>query len=200
MLQKLKIIILASLLIFILKPVDIYALGPFNIDIHASAGSGSARFENKTAGKPVTYQYGLGTTLGYSFVPLLYLGASFDYLKMVQITDISNEWGNRKGTRLNYLSPTVGLKFLNLHLKLDYQLLGKYTLDLKDTGGNEISYESPKGYRAYLGYRVFTTSEIGGFYEKLLYGKEVKGTTKTTLADKQKMEVKQIGLMYLLSF
>lgn len=180
--------------------LNVLALGPFHLDFHGGFGKGAARFENAEKSKPVTYQYGAGATLGYKFGMLLYAGASFDYYKMIQTTDANSTWGNRKGTRMNLLSPTLGFRVAGLHLKLDYQFMGKYTLDKKDSGGSEVFYESPKGYRAYLGYRFFVLNELGIFYEKVTYEKETIGSNESKLSDGNLMEVSQIGLMFTIPF
>ncbi len=189
-----KTFTLAALL-WIIAPMQAHALGKFHFDLHAGLGKGSARYENKTKDKPVTYQYNAGATLGYKFLTLLYAGLSADYYYMIQTTKASSEWGNRKGTRYNLISPTLGFLTAKLHLKYDYQFKGKYTMAKKDSSGKEVYFEDPKGHRFYLGYRFHTFYELGLMYEKVLYEKQIIGTTESKLADDRKMEVKQIGLM-----
>lgn len=195
--MTIRTIIFFIMSLFLIAPKAM-ALGPFHIDFHVSAGKGSAKFEDKTEDKPTTWQYGAGATVGYKFWRVLYFGVSADYFKIVQTTDVSSEWGNRKGTRMNLASPTIGLKGGGFHLKYDYQLLGKYELDKQDSSGNDVHYEDPAGHRFYLGYRLGILYEVGLMYEKLTYETEVVGESERELTNK--MELKQIGLVLTFSF
>ncbi len=183
-----------------MAPQKAMALGPFHVDFHAGVGKGSARYENKTKGKPVTYQYNLGTTIGYKFWNYFYFGGSADYYFMIQTTKTNSEWGNRRGTRTNILSPTLGILTNKLHLKYDYQHWGTYTMEKKNTSGQEVSFEDPKGHRLYLGYKFDTYYEFGLMYEKVLYEKQITGGSEVKLNDDRMMEVKQIGLLLSLVF
>jgi hypothetical protein len=175
-----------------------------NFDLHVGFAKGSARFANaKTPGKPVTFQYNVGATYRYPLAEVFYVGASADFNYVIQATDVAGEWGNRRGSRMNYFSPTVGIVAGKLHLKYDYQFLGRYTLDKKDSTGNEVYYTKPKGHRVYLGYKFGESYELGLAYEKVDYKKEVlEKTTKTEteLSDTKLMQVKHIGLMAVLAF
>lgn len=169
-----------------------YALGPLHLDLHASAGYGKAAAESESE-SPTTTQYNVGTTLGWKFLAM-YGGVSADYYMVNQLTKPNNTFGNRKGKRTNLLSPTIGFRLANLHLKLDYQLMGKYDLDKTTTGGEKVTYESPKGMRAYLGFRYSPMMELGGFYETVTYKEEKIGSTTTELTNK--MKITQFGLAW----
>ena len=173
-----------------------YALGPLHLDLHASAGYGKAAVESESE-SPTMTQYGVGTTIGWNFFAL-YGGVSADYYMVNQLTKPNDTFGNRKGKRTNLLSPTVGVRMANLHLKFDYQFMGKYDLDKTTTGGEKITYESPKGMRGYLGYKYSPMLELGAFYETVSYEEEKSGSTTTKLTNKLKLT--QIGLAWNVIF
>ncbi len=171
-----------------------YALGPLHLDLRGTIGYGKSQVEGEPE-SPTTMQYGVGTTLGYKFLPF-YFGASADYSMVTQLTE-PGSFGNRKGKKMNLLSPTIGVRLIKFHLKFDYQILGTYTLDKKTTGGQEVSYEDPKGMRGYIGYRYSPLAEVGVFYETVSYGKEKVGSSETELTNK--MKVNQMGLAWLIA-
>ncbi len=173
-----------------------FAAGPFHLDLHASAGYGKAEVENASE-SPSMVQYGVGTTLGWHFLPLLYAGISADYFMVTQLTKPNNSFGNRKGSRTNLASPTIGLNAGNFHLKFDYQILGTYTLGKKTSGEQKVSYETPTGMRVYLGYKYAPTLEWGAFYETVSYKKEKVGDSESELTNK--MKISQIGLAWMWS-
>ncbi len=169
-----------------------YALGPLHLDLHAAVGYGKAAAESESE-SPTTTQYNVGTTVGWKFL-VMYGGVSADYYMVNQLTKPNNTFGNRKGKRTNLLSPTLGFRLANIHLKLDYQLMGNYNLDKTTTGGEKVTYESPKGMRAYLGFKYSPMTEIGGFYETVSYEEEKIGASTTKLTNKLKLT--QFGLAW----
>lgn len=185
-----KISLIAALLLI---SANALALGPFYVDFHGSAGKATMEVKDEKK-SPDGYQYGVGSTIGWKFA-FIYLGASADYYKVAQTTKPNDSFGNRGGTRTNLLSPTLGLALGNLRFKFDYQMMGDYKLEKKTNGGEAVSYEEPKGYRGYAGYRLGAFTEAGVFYETVDYAKEKIGSSKKKLDNK--MNVSQFGLMFL---
>ena len=171
-----------------------YALGPLYLDLHGAAGYGKAAVKSESE-SPKTIQYNAGTTLAFKFFPF-YVGASADYYMVSQLTKPNDTFGNRKGTRTNLLSPPIGVSLANFNLKFDYQFMGQYELDKETTGGDKITYESPKGMRVYLGYRYSPMLELGAFYESVRYGEEKTGSSTTKLTNE--LEISQIGIAWTL--
>jgi len=145
-------------------------------------------------------QYGIGTTIGLGFYPFI-LGVSADKYLVNQMSDVKSPYGNRKGSRTNIFSLTIGLNIMSFILKADYQFMGNYNLDKKNIEGLEIKYETPKGLRFYLGMQfefMPLAGKLGFFYESVDYEKEIVGANESILSNK--MNIKQIGLMAQFDF
>lgn len=188
--NKIKLIFIICLAFLSQKT---FAAGPLHLDLHASAGYGKAEVESASE-SPSMVQYGVGTTLGWKFFPLLYAGVSADYYLVTQLTKPNSSFGNRKGKRMNLASPTVGIDTGKLHLKFDYQLLGTYDLDKTTSSGQKVGYAKPTGMRVYLGYRYAPTLELGAFYETVSYKEEKVGDATSELTNK--LKISQIGLAW----
>jgi len=176
-----------------------HALSPIYLDIHGSVGKGVAEVEQEAV-SPDIIQYGAGTTIGLNYF-LFFVGASFDYYLLEQMSEVKTPYGNRKGVRTNLFSPTIGISLPKLTLKFDYQLKGDYELSKKTASNQILKYESPSGYRIYFGYGFGFMpfgSELGFFYENIEYEKEITETTEVELTNK--LVVNQVGLMFNLSF
>ncbi len=150
------------------------------------------------ADSPTLLQPGGGATLGWRFASLLILGVSSDYRAINHMSDVTPQVGNRRGTRFNIVSPTLGIQAGKFLLKGDYQFLGNYKLGNQTVEGADMTFKSPSGFRASLAYALADHVYTGLYYETINFGKQ-EVSTGTEIELSKKLNVWQIGAVLTFS-
>ena len=169
----LSILILWISLIVFANPIfasHAFRLSGFYLDINGFGGyTGTTVASDDTT--PKLAQFGLGFTGAYQMSDNSFAGLSSDYRFINQYSAVIESVGNRKGTRWNIISPTIGVQMNHWTLKGDFQFLGNYELAKQTSTGSKITYKRPLGGRITALY-PFLDAEIhtGLYFEYLSFG------------------------------
>ncbi len=173
-------IIVKKILVFVIASIlSIESAYALHLEVFGAAGYGKSKVETETK-SPNIGAYQLGGTVGYDFFPLFYVGVTGGVESIIQFSDTTNSYGNRKGTRSD-LSPTLGFVFLGLHAKYEYKLWGDYKLSKKNSTNQEITYKSPSGHRFSLQVPVFPMIKLGVYFETIQFDEIDQGGTESAL-------------------
>ncbi len=94
--------------------------------------------------------------------------------------------------------------------RLDYQFQGNYKLAYRNSGGQEIVYEKPRGFRGELHLCLIRGKEryyklagkcfvyTGAYYERLKFKDERVGNTVSNMTSP--LELQQVGLLMGVGF
>lgn len=129
-------------------------------------------------------------------------GASGEYALVKQLTDpakVSNS--NTQGKYLA-IAPLFGFEFSSFKLlfKFPKVLSGDYTLDQKNSSGQEVKYKDAKILGAQLQMMTGASTFLGVEYQKLTYQKINMAGTDTTLSSSAYLNLSTISLMYGISY
>ena len=120
---------------------------------------------------------GIGFTAGYHFSNFYFVGVTSDFRTEGQYSDIVSTVGDLNGNRWNIVSPTVGVRWEKLVLKLDAQLFGDYRISHSSGLGEAITYMHPFGGRLVALYPMVDKIHVGAQYEMVTYGRKASSLT-----------------------
>lgn len=139
-------------------------------DLYLDAG-GFAGYSTTINAKPELMQSGIGFTAGiWAFPEFLFAGITTDFRVINQYSSVTAS-GNMKGTRFSSFAPTVGARWKGMLLKLDAQLIGRYSMSSTTIGGADAAYRSPLGARLTGLVPVWERVHAGASLEYVTFGK-----------------------------
>lgn len=141
--------------------------------------------------------YAVDGSLGISYLGVL-LGVSGEYVMIRQLTKpntVSNI--NSQGT-LKGIYPMVGYDFLMFRIlaKLPSALIGEYTLEKKNSSGQEVIYKDADELGIQLNYKSSPITFWGLEYQSLKFKKMSVAGTESTLADAKQFKMKSYSILY----
>ena len=138
------------------------------VDLIGSWGYAS-RSVSGTDEAPLLFTWTVGTTVLWDINNSVALGISHDARIINQHSDVVLSVGNSRGTRYNFLSPTIGLFLGSFTLKADVQYFGSYSLSNVTQSGSELEFGSPIGGRLRVSYLAKSWFGIGIVFESVTF-------------------------------
>lgn len=185
-----KNLVITLLLIFFNYEVKAFLIEPY---VFTSYGEASHPNESES---PKMFAHGIGTSLLFSPLSLIYLGASADYRLYNQFSKVKSPYGNRTGKRLG-IYPTLALRLGPIFFKYYYHILGDYKLDNATSGGEKLTYTDVSGHSFWLSYPMFPTLRLGVFYEMEKFSKYENGSNETDLTkSNNELEFNKFGIFF----
>lgn len=163
-------------------------LGMFKYQ-NATFGSGDSAVAKSRTMKG----FGGDAIAGINFGPAL-IGLGGDYVTWFQSTDKADAGNSDLSGYSQNLYGTAGFAFSRLLILGKYNFQSTYKVKPKDASGQKIRYEDPSGsYSATLIYRPGGKWFFGVEYSHLIFTKEERGSTNTTLSGDKKMKLEAVG-------
>ncbi len=183
-----KKLIVCLFLLFQVIETKAFLLEPY---LFTSYGEASHPNESES---PSMFAHGVGASLLFSVLPMVYLGASADYRLYNQSSDVMSPYGNRTGKRLA-MSPTLGIKVGPVFFKYYYHLAGDYELDNKTDAGTKVTYTDVSGHSFWLSIPMAPLLRVGAFYEMESFDTSENGSVETDLSSSNnQLEFNKYGL------
>lgn len=177
-------------LFLILQVIEVKAI---LLEPYVFSSYGKAAHPNESE-SPTMVAHGLGTSLLFEAIPMIYIGASADYRFYNQLSTVKSPYGNRTGKRLA-ISPTLAVKIGPVLFKYYYHLLGDYKLDNATSSGSKVTYKGVTGHTFWLSMPIAPMLRIGAFYELEKFGKSQTGSVETDLkAANNQLKFNKYGL------
>lgn len=162
------------------------------------AGYGSTvSTDTTTVPKTTMASYALDGSLGLSFFGVM-LGASGEYALARQQTKPSKVSNiNSQGT-LKGVYPMIGYDFLMFRLiaKLPTALISEYTLEKKNSAGQEVKYIDADELGIQLNYKSSPITFWGLEYQTLKFKKQSVAGTESTLTSAKQFKMTTYSILY----
>ncbi len=129
---------------------------------------------------PTMFGHGIGGSVLFSALPIVFLGVSADYRLYNQSSEVKSPYGNRTGKRLA-ISPTLGVKLGPVFFKYYYQMYGDYELDNATDSGSKVTYSDVSGHSFWLSIPIAPLLRAGAFYEMEKFDTSINGSNETDL-------------------
>ena len=160
---------------------------PFFAEAHGSLGYSSSTAQSGYS-SPALAQFGIGAMGAYEYQNKWLAGLSSDYVFMNQYSSIGSTAQNYKGHRWSILAPTVGMKYLDAIVTIDFEFLGSYVLSATSRYGGNASYKSPMGFKLKGMVPIWNQVIAGLQFEYLAFSKYSDSVSgDTSLSTKQKL-------------
>ncbi len=165
----------------------------FLLEPYVFTSYGEASHPNESE-SPTMFGHGIGASLLFSVLPMIYIGASGDYRLYNQASDVKSPYGNRTGKRLA-ISPTLGAKIGPVMFKYYYHLAGDYELDNATDAGSNVTYTDVSGHSFWLSIPMAPMLRIGAFYEMETFETSEVGSVETDLTtNSNELEYNKYGI------
>ena len=183
-----KKLLLCLFLLLHVTGAEAFILEPY---VFTSYGEASHPNESES---PKMFGHGVGASLLFSVLPLVYFGGSAEYRFYNQSSEVKDPYGNRTGKRMA-ISPTLGIKLGPVFFKYSYHMLGDYELDNKTSSDTEVKYSDVSGHSFWLSVPVAPMLRVGAFYELESFSTTENGSVETDLStNNNELEFNKYGL------
>lgn len=171
----------------------------FHWSVYTQMGMGKVSLPSDSQSPSMGFT-NLGTTIAPMFLKgKVGLGLSLDYRFITQFSEVVTTVGNRRGSYMNLVAPTLVLNFKKFRFKIAYHMMGTYSLLNTTLAGESISYSKPSGLHAEMGVALSKSNKfyVTGSMESISFSTKNLDGNSSTLAEPISLNQYAIGIMYV---